>query len=140
MGVEEKHKRIRAELEHIETACEFVAEVARQAGMSDDAVYHCYLSVEEICTNIIEHGYEYSKSGEVIDIVCRIHPGLLQVIIIDDAAQFNPLGLGDPDPSAPLLEREGGGWGVFFVKKYMDSLGYRFHKGRNHFIMEKRRS
>jgi len=140
MGVNERKLRIPAKLDQIEAACEFVGGVAREAGMSDDAVYHCYLSVEEICTNIIEHGYHYHDGGHVIDIVCRILSTGLQITIIDDAAPFNPLRLDDPDPSAPLMEREGGGWGVFFVKKYMDRLDYRFINNRNHFMMQKNKS
>lgn len=125
-------------LENVEKACDFVSGVARSLGMGDDAVYHCYLSVEEICTNIIEHGYEYADNGSVIDVVCKPMPAALRIIIIDDADQFNPLELDDPDPTAPLLERQGGGWGVFFVKKYMNSVSYDYADERNHFIMEKK--
>jgi anti-sigma regulatory factor (Ser/Thr protein kinase) len=137
MSAQVKRLRISAQLEQVEDACEFVAEVARDIGMTDEAVYHCYLAVEEICTNIIEHGYGYRGENKVIDIECSAKPYGLEITVIDDAEQFNPLKLNEPDPSAPLVERKTGGWGVFFVRKYMDRIDYRYVHNRNQLIMEK---
>ncbi|GAB4510354.1 MAG: ATP-binding protein [Anaerolineae bacterium] len=137
MEAQEHRLTVPAILEHIEEACEFVSGIARTIGMSDDAVYHCYLSVEEICTNIIEHGYKYQGQDEVIEVVCLVESHLLTIVILDDAHPFNPLKLGDPDPKAPLMERRGGGWGVFFVKKYMDSVTYHYDGSRNQLVLQK---
>ncbi len=137
MGNNTHRLTVTAQLENVEEACEFVSDFARSVGMGDDAVYHCYLSVEEICTNIIEHGYQYNGADQVIDVVCASQDHLLMITVIDDATQFDPLQLHDPDPKAPLIERKGGGWGVFFVKKYMDKVMYRYESERNHFIMHK---
>lgn len=128
---------IAARLEQIEVACDFVAELAESANLDDDSVYHCRLSVEEVCTNVIEHGYEGDKPSKSIEVVCSLGSRYFSVTIIDDAPLFNPLSLPDPDPATPLWEREGGGWGVYFVKKYMDRVVYSNHKQRNHFTMEK---
>lgn len=138
MSTQEHRLKVPARLEKVEALCEFVEGVARTIGMGDDAIYHCYLSVEEICTNVIEHGYEYTENDHVIDLVCVPMKDRLKIIVIDDAEPFNPLQLDDPDPNAPLLERHGGGWGVFFVKKYMDEVSYAYEDGRNNFIMVKK--
>ena len=135
--VQEHRLTIPAVLENVGTACEFVRKVALAAGMSADAIHHCYLSVEEMCINVIEHGYQYDGSDEVIDVICEHHPDRLSITIIDDAAPFNPLNRPAPNPNAPLVERRGGGWGIYFVKRYMDRVDY-YHAGnRNHFAMEK---
>ena len=138
MGVQEHHLSLPAVIDNVEAACEFVSSIARANGLGEDAVYHCYLAVEEICTNIIEHGYNFDGGNAIIDVVCRVYPDKLTISILDDAEPFNPLRLAEPDPSAPLIERRGGGWGVFFVRKFMDRLDYRYQDGRNQFIMEKR--
>lgn len=138
MDYRERRLTVPAVIEKVEDVCEFVSEVARSAGMDDEAVYHCYLAVEEICTNVIEHGYKYQGANDVIDVTCKLQPHMLTILIMDDAQQFNPLILTDPDPKAPLLERQSGGWGVFFVKKFMDRVDYRFEQNRNKLIMEKR--
>lgn len=128
---------IASRLDEIESVCDFVAHQAELLGMDEEAVYHCRLSVEEICTNVIEHGYGYQQSG-AIEVVCVADPSLFSITIIDDAPAFDPLSLPDPDPSTPLWERQGGGWGVFFVKKFMDRVVYSHKFERNHFTMEKK--
>lgn len=138
MVTQEHRLTVPARIEKIETACEFVSGIARSLKMGDDAIYHCYLSVEEICMNIIEHGYADSSDGNpVIEVLCEVYPDRLSIVLMDDADQFNPLLLRDPDPTAPLMERKGGGWGVYFVKKFMDRVDYRFAANRNQFVMEK---
>ena len=137
MGLQKRQLTIPAVIDNIEQACEFVNTQARAIGLSDDAVYHCHLSVEEVLTNVIEHGYHFKGDDDVIDVVTEQRHDHFVIQIIDDAQQFDPLQQPDPDPSTPLWEREGGGWGIFFVKKYMDRLSYKFANGRNHFIMEK---
>jgi serine/threonine-protein kinase RsbW len=138
MLMNEHQLRIPAQLEHIEAACDFVGEVARVSGLNDDAVYHCRLSVEEICTNIIEHGYAYNAGDAVIDIHCHRHPASFSITVVDDAPAFDPLSMPDPDPATPLWERQGGGWGIYFVKKFMDRVTYARSNNRNAFTIEKK--
>jgi len=137
MNLEERRLQIPATMDQVAIACDFVAEVARDAGLDDDGVYHCRLSVEEICTNIIEHGYGSNASGEVIDIVCRYSPQRFVIRVFDDAPRFNPLELSSPDPTTPLWERQSGGWGVYFVRKFMNNVEYRYEGQRNQLVMQK---
>ncbi len=135
----ERRLTIQARLDQIETACDFVANLAEQSGLGSDAVYHCRLAVEEICTNIIEHGYGDARVGEgLIEVTCVPKGRVFSITIMDDAPLFNPLDLPDPDPSQPLWERRGGGWGVYFVKRYMDRVVYSDYGERNRLTIEKR--
>jgi anti-sigma regulatory factor (Ser/Thr protein kinase) len=136
---QESRLTIPARLDQIEVACDFVATAANTLGMDDEAIYRCRLSVEEVCTNVIEHGYKNAAGSDVLEIVCRRKDSTLTIVVIDNAPLFNPLSLPDPDPSTPLWERLGGGWGVYFVKKYMDCVSYSHEGNRNHFIMIKKR-
>ncbi len=137
MDGRERRLVIKGILEQVRVACEFIAEVARDVGFDDDGVYHCVLSVEEICTNIVEHGYEFKGDDKVIEIVCRPQPDGLLITISDEAPAFNPLERDDPDPNVPLWERQGGGWGIYFVRQYMNYVGYRYDNQRNHLILQK---
>jgi anti-sigma regulatory factor (Ser/Thr protein kinase) len=135
----ERRQVFPAKIDQIDALCEFVTAYASEIGMDGEAVYHCRLSVEEICTNIIEHGYgDLYNSGGVIEVVCRATPGFLSITLVDDAPAFDPLSLPEPDPSTPLWERQGGGWGVYFVKKFMDRVTYARHYERNYFTLEKK--
>lgn len=132
------HLTISAKLENIEAACDFVAEAARVSGLHEEAIYHCRLSVEEICTNIIEHGYASDDGTAVIDLYCDRLPAAFSITVMDDAPAFDPLSLPDPDPAKPLWERQGGGWGIYFVKKFMDRVTYARRNNRNTFTIEKK--
>ncbi|MFW5692083.1 MAG: ATP-binding protein [Chloroflexota bacterium] len=135
--VNEYRLSVPAVLENVEAVCQWVADIGKSICMPEDAIHRCYLAVEEICTNIIEHGYHFDGADKVIELICRAYPNRLAVTIIDDAVPFNPLDREDPDPSAPLIEREGGGWGIFFVKKYMDVVSYSYRQSRNQLTVEK---
>jgi serine/threonine-protein kinase RsbW len=130
---------IPADLSAIPAITDFIVQCAEAAGLGDEAIYHCRLSVEEIFTNIVEHGYVNDASGTV-EIVCRVTDQAFLITLIDDAPAFDPLALPDPDPSVPLWERQGGGWGIYFVKKFMDRVEYHYHANRNYLLMEKRLS
>ncbi len=127
-------------VERVPYACSWVVEVAEKVGLSMRDVNHCELAVDEACTNIIEHGYGLNGADKRIDIVCRDDKDRFTITIIDEAPQYNPLLTPEPDPLMALEERpdEGGGWGVYFIKRLMDTVDYRYASQRNHLIMSKR--
>ncbi len=128
---------IEAVIENVRRACEFVVALGKAHGLDDTACYHCDLAVEEICTNIIEHGYKYNGSQAVIELQVAVLPNCFKITVVDDAPPFNPLAASSPDPSMSLEERVGGGWGVVFAKKFLD-LSYEYRDGKNHMVMCKR--
>lgn len=138
MAERERKLRLHGDIEQLRQACDFVVEVAREAGFGDDGMFQSQLAVEEIFTNIVEHGYSYDGADKYIDIVSKVTDDVMIISILDDAAPFNPLELEAPDPSTPLWEREGGGWGVYFVQKYMDDVHYKLVDNRNCLVLTKK--
>jgi anti-anti-sigma factor len=136
--VNEKTLRIAAQIKDIATACDFVVEAAESAGLDERDAHHCQLAVDEICTNIIEHGYGIDNGGRFIDIICQQDEGRFVVQILDDSFPFDPLGQAEPDPRMALESRGIGGWGVYFIKKMMDEVTYDYSQGRNRLTMVKR--
>jgi anti-sigma regulatory factor (Ser/Thr protein kinase) len=139
MSADASRLSIPAGLSAIPMITDFVVQRAQAAGLDDEAIYHCRLSVEEIFTNIVEHGYMNSTGG-IVEVICRLSDKNFSITLIDDAPAFDPLALPDPDPSVPLWERQGGGWGIYFVKKFMDRVEYHYQANRNMLLMEKRLS
>ena len=76
---------LKGELSEVRSACAFVVEIAKEAGLDEKSVYWCELCVEEVFTNIVEHGYHYEGADKRIVIDVEIQPGKLSVIFIDDA-------------------------------------------------------
>ena len=138
MATGERRLRLPGDISQVRAACEFVVEAARDIGLGDDGVFQCQLSVEEIFTNIVEHGYNYNGEDKSIEIICEVYDNSLLISIIDEAPPFNPLELGSPDRDTSLWDRDTGGWGVYFVQQYMDDVRYRFENHRNRLILEKK--
>lgn len=137
MYVNERHFRIAGVLNQVPAACDFVADAAVRAGLDEHAVYHCQLAVDEACTNIVEHGYERRGEDRTIDIICREDAIRFTILILDDGPAFNPLTLPEPDPSTVLDKRGSGGWGIHFIRKFMDEVAYSRDQHRNCLTLSK---
>ncbi len=137
MTVKESRFSIFGVLEQVPLACEFVVEAAQNAGLDERAVYHCQLAVDEACTNIIEHGLGLQGGDHRIEIICRADSQQFVITILDDSPAFNPLNRPNPDPTAPLEDREMGGWGIYFIKKLMDDVIYQRENNSNRLTMIK---
>jgi serine/threonine-protein kinase RsbW len=138
MAKQVRKLRLPGEISQVRAACDFIVEVAQDAGLGDDGVFQCQLSVEEIFTNIVEHGYGHDGGDKSIELVCEISDDMLVISLIDEAPPFNPLSLEEPDPDTPLWERDTGGWGVYFVRQYMNDIRYKLENQKNHLILEKK--
>lgn len=135
----ERRLRLPGKIEQVRTACDFVVKAAEDAGFGDDGIFQSQLAVEEIFTNIVEHGYAYDGDSKTIEIVTEITPETLIISIFDEAPYFNPLTLDSPSPETPLWDRKTGGWGVYFVRQYMDEVVYKRDQNRNRLILKKKR-
>ena len=103
--------------EHIKTACKGVS------GLDEQAIYDVLLAVDEICTNIITHGYAGMDPGSII-LDVEVTPQALLVTIDDFGHSFEPVEPPAPNAEASLEEREIGGLGLFFVFSSVDDIQY----------------
>ena len=126
---------IGADLMSVRTACGFVRRRAGGAGLSDEGAAELELAVDEICTNIVMHGYR-GKEG-TIDLLVDSGQGAVKVTIVDRAVPFNPLRFTPPDTSVPLSEREIGRMGLLIARKMVDDISYERADGENRLTMMK---
>jgi serine/threonine-protein kinase RsbW len=128
--------------EYLAQIAEFVTQAAREAGLTDDDVFHVEMAVDEACSNVIEHAYA-AKTGE-IELTCTIpEPGRLEVVIHDHGQPFDPAAIPMPkvsDTNAGLEAMQAGGLGLYFMRKLMDEVRFNFSPGDgNTLYMVKRR-
>lgn len=117
--------------EHVQQLCQFVAEGARQSGLSDTAVFHVELACDEACTNIIEHGYGGEDVGDIV-ISWQTHADQFTITIQDNGRRFNPDNVpvpptvteSEPDEEALTESLQVGGLGVHFIRKLMDDVHF----------------
>jgi serine/threonine-protein kinase RsbW len=101
----------------------FVDRACEDAGLSGEDAFAVRLSVEEVCTNIIVHGYGDRASGP-LRIAARRDPGALVIIIEDQAPPFDPADAPAPDLASDWDTRPLGGIGWHLVRRLMNDVRY----------------
>ncbi len=91
----------------------------------DDLVYNIQLAVHEVCTNIIEHAYQFDSNKPVqLSFYISRSENVLEVVLRDQGNQFDPAAVVAPK----LGTAQERGLGLFLVHELMDSVDY-FHDG-----------
>ena len=94
-------------------------------------IYALNLSLDEIFTNIVSYGYKNDTSKNV-EIELEKSGNEIIATISDTAPRFNPLiDAKSPDTTATLDERNVGGLGIFFIRKNMDRVSYKYENEKN---------
>jgi len=93
-----------------------------------------HVALDEILSNIVRHGTA-GLEDRFIEVTFALVDGSLQLTIVDDGPELNPLTLPEPDLTAPLEDRHPGGLGVHLVKHLCDRVDYTRRDGRNHLIL-----
>lgn len=108
---------------HIEAFCE-------AHGLSSRTSYTLQLVLEELLTNVVNHGYKGTVDAPIV--LKLSHEGEMVVgEIIDSGSAFDPTDQPEPDIDAPMEDRRIGGLGVFLSKTMTHDLSYARVDGRN---------
>jgi serine/threonine-protein kinase RsbW len=129
------------QFEQLAQIAEFVTRAAREAGLTDDDVFHVEMAVDEACSNIIEHAYA-DCSGD-IDLACRSSaPGAFEITIHDLGRPFDPDVVGMPKIELPaeLADLDEGGLGLYFMRKLMDEVRFEMVAGQGNTLTMTKRS
>lgn len=103
-----------------------------------DLLFHVQLVLDELATNVINHGY--GASGYDFQVMIESRPQAVRIEVVDEARPFDPL-QDAPQPAidASVEERELGGLGVHITKQLMDEMEYRRENGKNRLTLVKNR-
>lgn len=102
-----------------------IHEAAISARLDEQSCYQVETAVDEACTNIIEHAYGGENRGD-IHIECSATPGVLIVQVKDNGSPFNPDLIDPPELDLSLEDRPDRGLGLFFIRRWMDSVMFEF--------------
>lgn len=128
-------------LESLSLIRDYIRAAAVQAGLDRKHSYRLELAVDEIATNIVNHGYQ--EAGKVGDVVTRaaIDANALTIALEDTAIPFDPRRLRRPEQiDLPLAERPIGGLGVFLAIENVDEFRYEYVDGHNRNIFVVKRN
>ena len=124
--------RLCADLSQLKAIRDFVAEASRDLDVEDWIIPDVQLAVDEICSNVIKHGYG-GRGGEIEVTVEPIEDGV-QVTVRDWGIAFDPQTVAVPNVDAPLELRSLGGLGLFLVRQLMDNVHFEFDGERGNSV------
>lgn len=101
----------------------FIRRSAQDARFSPKDAYALELAVDEICTNIIEHGYRGDSSKHIICSVKETEQGIT-IQILDEAPLFQPSLPPRKWDNPPLEQIKRRGIGIILVYQLMDEVRY----------------
>jgi phosphoserine phosphatase RsbU/P len=117
---------------------EFVVSAAQHSGLAHDDVFAFKLAVDELCSNIIQYGYEGREAG-LLSLAFGVEDDCARLVIRDDGMFFSPDQAKRPEIEAGWEDRDIGGLGIYFVRELMDSVTYnRTGEDVNQIVLEKK--
>jgi serine/threonine-protein kinase RsbW len=94
------------------------------------------LSLDEIVSNIIEHGYP-QKIESLVNVTIKQSKEYIEFIVEDNGIEFNPLSREEIDVEKHLEKGEDGGMGIYIVQKIMEMNYQRIEDSINRLTLRK---
>ena len=117
-----------SQTEKLKSVRDFVAEAASTFGFDEETVNKISIAVDEACTNIIKHSYDYATNGS-IDITLKMREDKFEIIISHDGKSFDPDSVAQPDMKEYLTHYRRGGLGMHLMRSLMDRVEYSVTSG-----------
>ncbi|NLP12350.1 ATP-binding protein [bacterium] len=118
-------------------ACDFVVQIGRRLGFSENEVNKIKLAVYEACLNVVEHAY-HSDPTKKLTVVVYSSPQQIEIQVIDQGDGFEATD-DDFDVMAAAAARQTGGMGLHIIRRSMDAVSYQRNTPEgNKLIMIKR--
>lgn len=131
--------RVPAQLGSIRKIIAAVMPFVHLADLNDDHAFHCQLAIDEAANNIIRHSYENNPQG-MIEISLKASDGELIICLTDFGEPYDPSDINEPPRQLSIDHAEPGGWGLHFMRMYMDEIRYTPGPQGNQLRMIKRRT
>jgi serine/threonine-protein kinase RsbW len=115
---------VHADYSHLEAIRAFVRRTACELGLDESAAYDLMLAVDEVCSNVIKHGY--CGRGGRLELSVGLVEGGVRATVRDWGEEFDPESVPVPDLCVPLEMRPLGGLGLHLVGQLVDELAFAF--------------
>jgi anti-sigma regulatory factor (Ser/Thr protein kinase) len=114
--------KVPAHISYLRVLRKFVTRIGMKYGFSPSELYAFKASVDEACSNIIEHGYGFQDGS--ITIKAIVKRDSLTIELIDQGKSFDPKLMEDPELTKYVNDRKKGGLGIFIMKRLLDNIDY----------------
>ena len=127
-------------LDSLSAIAKFVMEAARLARLEKNTTYKLRLAVDEIATNIVQHGYIEAGLKGKIAIRAELETDCLKIILEDWGFAYNSTSyITANNLQKPLCQRQIGGLGIYLAMESVDNLQYHRIGDRNKHVFTVKR-
>ena len=91
------------------------------AGVDARARYHVAMLLEELMSNLGNHG---GAPDELARVRIAVEPAAVRVELRDNGVAFDPRSAPEPDLSTRIEDRQVGGLGLLLLRKFASDIGY----------------
>ncbi|MEQ9285316.1 MAG: ATP-binding protein [Cyclobacteriaceae bacterium] len=110
---------------------EFISEVLKDIGFSENEAHKVILAVDEVCANLIIHSNKCNPT-ECLEIYVEDNKqGVVTFDIVDYGIGFNYNNYKEPNLEEIVRKRKKGGLGIMLVKNIMDSVEFSQENNKN---------
>jgi serine/threonine-protein kinase RsbW len=132
--------RLRGVLADLDTVHVAISDFSTQHALPQDLTTALRLALDELITNIVEHGFERCTLDERYLVLRLDSTGdIVQATIEDNGIPFDPTGAAFAEPGGELDERPIGGLGLHLVRRSIDRMHYQRDGERNVLTVSKLR-
>jgi serine/threonine-protein kinase RsbW len=119
----EVHLSIASRFENIELVKIVLTDLLESLGVAEGDRQWVELATREAVANAIKHGNRQDADKKV-EIGVAVDDGLLTITVADHGSGFDPSAVRDPLAPENRFARDGRG--IFYMRKFMDSVEYEF--------------
>jgi len=130
------HHKLANNAAGLEAAKLAVRQFCKETGTLDLVEPKLQIILDEMITNVINHGVAPVGETVEIDLVLVAKNGRLNVQLIDNTQAFDPFSVAEPDLEVDLDDRAIGGLGIYLVRQLTDLFHYERVSGRNVVVLE----
>ena len=123
-------------LAELDVLCHHLEGFCDKLGVSKKCAFEIHLIMEELFTNIVSYGLSKGAESQ-ISVLLTCAKEMLTIRITDKGTPFNPLAACSPDVTCCLENREIGGLGIHFAKKYATDIQYKRSGQKNILTIKK---
>ena len=138
MAADKKILTVPADINYLAHIRDHVKKIAVADNFDPKTIHAVQLAVDEVCTNVIRHGYK-DISGGLIQIKVNTGKTRIEVIILDQGKTHDPKQIKNPDLKRYVEIGKIGGLGIMMIRKLMDEIKYNVTSHGNEFHLIKYR-
>jgi len=121
--VKREEIKVPASMNYLVDLRDFITQVGRKYGVSEQIINSFKMAIDEGGTNIIRHAYRDWEGYITVRLVVRDKS--VTVSLIDQGHTFDPRNTKDPDLKRYVDIGKKGGLGIFIIRRLIDEIDYR---------------